>query len=212
MAAINKIPLLKTPIVNNRQPAMNYRPKFRLYHPNGKGTGCALSMELHPAHDDTEGSMILVLAPQKSVGNLRNASNRVFPTFDWENAIRTKLGFSDLCRILQVLRGETESIEDGRGLFHRSVHFNTKISFRHVVTPHSGYLLEVARNTIGKTDEDRYVCFMFSDMEAFGIQVALNTVLGVVCFGIPMVIPHNTRTVDTEENSVNDERAASRSC
>ena len=32
-----------------------YRPNLAFYHANAKGTGCALKLSLHPAHDDTDG-------------------------------------------------------------------------------------------------------------------------------------------------------------
>ena len=31
------------------------RPTLTMYHPNGKGTGSAIRLELHPAHDDIAG-------------------------------------------------------------------------------------------------------------------------------------------------------------
>ena len=36
-----------------------YRPSLTFYHPNGKGTGGALEMELHPAHGSTGGCIML---------------------------------------------------------------------------------------------------------------------------------------------------------
>lgn len=36
--------------------APGFRPRLALYHANAKGTGCAIKMELHPAHGATDGS------------------------------------------------------------------------------------------------------------------------------------------------------------
>ena len=41
---------------------------WTIYHPNGKGTGSAVKMELHPAHGVVAGSMFVTLAPQKTIG------------------------------------------------------------------------------------------------------------------------------------------------
>ena len=40
-------------------PIGKYRPALTLYHPNGKGTGGAMELKLHPAHDDVDGSIML---------------------------------------------------------------------------------------------------------------------------------------------------------
>ena len=42
------------------------RPAWTMYHPNGKGTGSALRLELHPAHGQTNGSIFATLVPQKA--------------------------------------------------------------------------------------------------------------------------------------------------
>ena len=95
------------------------RTRKVFYHPNGKGTGSALQLELHPAHEDTEGSVFLTMAPQRTIG-MRTADDTVHPTFDWRNAVCLKLDLMDLAQILQVMRGVQESLADGKGLFHRS--------------------------------------------------------------------------------------------
>ena len=42
--------------------ARRFRPKLSLYHANAKGTGGALKLELHPAHDATDGSIMAASA------------------------------------------------------------------------------------------------------------------------------------------------------
>jgi len=54
---------------NERQPVGQFRPSFRFYHANPKGTGSAVKMNLHPAHDDEDGCIMLTIANQKTVGN-----------------------------------------------------------------------------------------------------------------------------------------------
>jgi len=172
---------------NNRNGSVGgYRPSLNFYHANPKGTGSALSMELHPAHDQVEGSLMVKIANQSSVGN-RQGPNPTYPRFDWEGAVTVKLGFSDICKLLQVLRGECESIEDGRGLYHRSGKATTRICFRHLVEGFTGYSLECYRTSLNGEDERR-VHFLFGVAEALGVCEAIAGSLSVICFGIPMVI------------------------
>lgn len=172
-------------------PPGGYRPRFSLYHANAKGTGSALKMELHPAHDDIDGSIFLTLACQKTVGSAQS-QNPTFSTFDWEMAMVVKLDFTDLTQILQVFRGELESVNNDRGLYHRAPSFNTVIKLRHVLEGAGGYALELYRNTRGNPDGDRSGYFFFSASEALGLSRAIEGALGVICFGIPRVIPHDT--------------------
>ena len=163
------------------------RPALTMYHPNGKGTGSAIRLELHPAHDDTAGSIMATIATQLTTGD-RLGSMPVYPRFDWDGAITVKLDFTDISKMLQVFRGECESIEDGRGLFHKSTRGTTKITLRHIVEPINGYMLEVYRKTSGSEDSNARI--FLSPYEAFGLATAIESSMGVICFGIPMVIPN----------------------
>ena len=162
------------------------RPTLTMYHPNGKGTGSAIRLELHPA-DDTDGSIMATIATQLTTGNCMG-SMPIYPRFDWEGAITVKLDFTDISKMLQVFRGECESLEDGRGLFHNSTRGTTKIMLRHIVEPINGYMLEVYRKT--SNSEDSNARIFLSPYEALGLATAIESSMGVICFGIPMVIPH----------------------
>jgi len=185
--------------------AQGYRPKLRFYHPTGKGTGCALEMELHPAHDLTDGSIWMSVANQMTVGD-RRGPNPTFPRFDWENKIVVKLDFTDLCKMLQVFRGECENLEDGRGLFHRTARASTKIVLRHLVDPVSGYSLELYR-TSAQGDENR-AHFMFMPSEALGLAEAIAGSMAVISFGIPRVIPHDTSAYEAANRERRNASAA----
>lgn len=170
---------------------VRFRPELTFYHANPKGTGCALSMSLHPAHDRTDGCIMARFANQMTVGNAHGPTP-TFPHFDWENAINVKLDFSDLCRILQVLRGECEALEGDHGLYHRSVNANTRIVLRHVLEPVSGYSLEVYRMPLGKSEDERRAHIFIGNWEALGLTEAIAGSLAVISFGIPVVLPHDT--------------------
>ena len=159
-----------------------YRPALTLYKANAKCTGCAMKMELHPAHGDTAGCIMMSLASQKTVGDYRGP-NPIYPTFDWENAICVKLDFIDLSKMLQVFRGECESIDDGRGLVHRSPKGLTYIKLAHQVDPIPGYRLDVNLCDGVVIVEQRTI--MLAPCEALGLTAAIESSLGVICFGVP---------------------------
>lgn len=159
-----------------------YRPSLNFYKANAKGDGSAMKLELHPAHDNTDGYILMNLANQMTIGNLR-ADPPIYPSFDWDNAICVKLGFTDLSKMLQVFRGECESLEDGCGLFHCSQSGVTCIELEHRIEPMPGYSL-----TVGKGGAFTHI--FIAPHEALGLTVAIENSLGLVCFGVPKVIEH----------------------
>lgn len=170
--------------------AQTYRPQLAFYHPNPRGTGGAVKFELHPAHDSTDGSIWAIFANQLTVGDMRGAVP-TYPRFDWENRIAVKFDFDDLTKFLQVFRGECESIENDMGLFHRSVSGNTQIKLSHLIDPAPGYRLEVYRTSRSGKEESR-AQMIFAPNEALGLAAAIESSLGVIAFGIPMLVPHDT--------------------
>ena len=159
------------------------RPRLEFYHPNAKGTGCAMAMKLRPA-DTTDGGYIVVsIASQLTVGNPMGA-NPTFPTFDWENRVDVVLDFDALCAILQVLRGETESIGDGRGIFHKYKECRQKIQLSHLIDPVCGYLFEVFETTANGGDGKR-AHMLLSPAESLGICEAISGSMSLVALGYP---------------------------
>jgi len=160
-------------------------PALAFYHANSKGTGCAVKMMLHPAHDMIDGSIMMHLANQKTIGRMANPP--VFPSFDFENKIVVKLDFSDICLMLQVFRGECENINEGKGIYHVSTARSVIISLSHIVDPFSGYVLEVIQDkkTNGETTSAKIV---FSPAEALGICEAFASSLYLIAFGVPKLM------------------------
>ncbi len=174
-----------------------YRPSFRLYHPNSKGMGGAMEMDLRPAVNRKEGHIMMKLAKQKTVG-VRKGDNPTFSTFDWEHKLCVKLGFNDLCKILQVMRGECETIDDGKGLLHRSKTGATRINFRHLCEPVHGYSLDVSRK--GLDDKEIQSAHIFiTASEALGIGLALEQSMVAVCFGVPDAGAEDAKPVAQED-------------
>lgn len=163
----------------------HFRAYDGYYHATPKGTGSALKIELHPAHDETAGSIFIRMALQRTVASMQDG-NKVFPTFDWANGVSVKLDRTDISHVLQVLRGMQESILDDKGLFHRSSAGNTVIKFSHQIEPRPGYLLSVWRKP--PVGEAVSVYYVFDMNEAFALMLSLERALMYVCFGIPEVI------------------------
>ena len=183
-------------------PSGTYRPKLAFYHASPKGTGCAATLELHPAHDDVDGSIWLCVANQMTIGN-RMGPNPTFPRFDWENRICVKLDFNDLCAMLQVFRGECESINGDHGLYHRTAKATTKIRLRHLVDPVSGYSLELYKTPAGGGEES-HAHLLLSPAEALGLCESIAGAMYLVSFGIPMLVPHDTTAYRREAREVRD--------
>ena len=183
-------------------PPGTYRPKLAFYHASPKGTGCAATLELHPAHDDTDGSIMMTVANQMTIGN-RMGPNPTFPRFDWENKICVKLDFNDLCAMLQVFRGECESINGDHGLYHRTARATTKIRLRHLVDPVSGYSLELYK-TLAGGGEESHAHVLLSPAEALGLCESIAGAMYLVSFGIPMLVPHDTTAYRREAREVHD--------
>lgn len=166
----------------NTTATRTFRPALNFYHPNAKGTGCAVSFELHPARDKTAGCIFAVFAPQKTIGN-RNETERTMPTFDWKNKMCIKLEIPDLAQMLQVFRGEYESLADGKGLYHVSASGSTVIRLERRLEPIAGFAFDISRKT---TDgESRRSAIFFTGSEALAFSLAVEQSLGQLAFGIP---------------------------
>lgn len=168
----------------------NKRPTLVLYHANGKGTGSAMKLELYPARvgDLDSGAIYATIAPQSTLGDRRSTPPN-YPRFDWDNALKVKLDFGDLTKILQVLRGETESINDGKGLIHCYADKWQRIGFRHVIEPLAGYSMDVmeASDKDEHTHMDRRMYFFLSNAEALGLSLAIKHSFAAISFGVPIM-------------------------
>ena len=149
-------------------------PSLSFYHARADGTGEAMKLELVPATDSNDGYFILSIADQI------RASGAVYPRFDWDNRIAVRLFMDDVCKVLQVFRGETESIEDGMGIFHRRADGTMAFRMRHMIEPVCGYHIEL------RTDESASAIEL-SHSEGLGTCLAIEQGLGIVAFGVPHI-------------------------
>lgn len=114
--------------------------EITLYRPNGKGTGAKARFAT-----ETDGGLLSIeLTPQKTVASLSDGTTRSFPTFDTTRKSRITLQALDLAEMLMVLRGERESIADGKGIYVIKQGVTCCLQFSHVIEPRCGYNLTVA--------------------------------------------------------------------
>ena len=151
-------------------------------HASASGKGSAIRFEMHPARGRTPGHVFIEVARQKTVASLQGAAP-TFATFDWENKICCKMGLSDLAQMLMVFRGMQESVQDGKGLFHRSAKANTVIKFSHQIEPRPGYMFSASCKPFDGELRDAY--FVFRPEEAVWFSTALEAVMGALVFGVP---------------------------
>lgn len=151
-------------------------PAMKLYHANAMGTGTALCLELHPAGPDADGFILTTIAQQKSP--------MPEPTFDWENAIAFRLGILDLSKVLQVLHGWHESIDEGKWLYCRTDNGCTVVRLTNRIETVSGYVLDVFHRP-NEGEEIVSMHFALTESEAFALAEVIEQAMLPVAFGVP---------------------------
>lgn len=161
-----------------------YRPKLVFYHPNGKGTGCAVQFELRAATGDRDGALFAAFANQKSVaGGGGGEGGRQAATFGWGEKITVKLKFPDICQLLPVLEGSAASANSGKGLFHDAGETSTVIHMSRVAEPVPGVAFEVSKKRKNGADAPQRARILFTETEALGLARLFAAMLLPMAFG-----------------------------
>ena len=159
-----------------------YNDSLRFYHPNGQGSGSAVSFELKLNGRGNSGSncFFLEMARQKTVPN-RTGSSRVAATFDWEKKVTVKLDFLDVCEFLAVLEaGEGQAGPGGRGLYHETAETNTIISFSKADKA-PGFQLGISRK--GREGDAQFRGYiLLKQAESIGLRIVLQAALFQLAF------------------------------
>lgn len=152
-----------------------------LYHPNGKGTGSALQLELrlNRAGEDRYDCFFLEMALQKTAAD-NGKEGRTPATFDWAGKVTVKLDFADICELLAVLEGRAEQAGGQRnGIYHEAGNTNTVIGFKK--NPEGGYFAGVSRKD--KQGSQLFKGHMLlSEAEAIGLRCILQSGLFFMTF------------------------------
>ena len=161
-----------------------YSPRLVFYHPNAKGSGCAVQFDLRPATADREGSLFAAFAVQKTTGGApREGGGRQAATFHWGDKITVKLGFSDVCQLLSVLEGRTAAAGDGKGLFHDTGETSTVIHMARVAEPLPGVSFEVSKKRRNAAEPPRRARILFNEAETLGLARLFAALLLPLAFG-----------------------------
>ena len=159
---------------------LNKYPSLAIYHPNAKGTGAAARLVLIPARvgDPDSGFLYLRLA--------RQTGDASVPHFDNVHDLDARLDFAALGKMLELFRGCTESIDDGKGIYQRADGgvWRQVVKLEHKIEPAPGYWLEIARSYNEKPDAPERIGIFLRPHEAMGLSLALENSLAAVCFGI----------------------------
>lgn len=153
--------------------------KLNIYHANAKGTGSALGIELLPAVGESDGQVILSVAKQKAIAD-RKDGEPIFPQFDGLNSICLSLDPLEVEKIIEVVEGYVESINDGKGIIHVLAGMVSTFKFSHVVEPVCGYRLEFEKMSDGKTVK---IAIFLSSSEGDMLAHGFKASMGLLLFG-----------------------------
>ena len=146
---------------------MNYMaapvtPYMELRHPNVKGTGTALRMAYVRELGQKARTLTVAIAPQSCDGN-----------FAWACGVSFALDFTDAAHVLQVFRGECESIHDGKGLFQQTLDATNVLRMNHDLSATFGYAVEIS-NQFTDTHDINRGRFILTPAESLGLCEAIS--------------------------------------
>lgn len=146
-----------------------------LFHPNSKGTGSLLRVELTPAVDGEHGFVTVGIIPQDSSVD--------YSTYDIVKELSIDLGPVECTKMIEVLRGVTESIEEGKGIIKREEGGAVVLEMSHVIDPVPGYNIVIKRRASVDAPVERQK-FRLTTTEGWMLSIALERAVPAVAFGI----------------------------
>ncbi len=156
-----------------------YKPReLRFYKPTSSGQGAASKFNLSYKEKQTKegkkyGEWMLFFEMSKQGAKDDSGNDR----FDWENAIKVKLGEADIGEMLAVLQGRKNTVGAKGSLYHQSPDGGNK-SIALSVSDRGGYSLNVSAQ-----DKDKKVTKLFhslTDGEAAILQVLLQRAVEII--------------------------------
>jgi len=161
-----------------------FNKRLTFYHPNTKGTGTAIQLELrmNRVNEDRYDCFFLEMAHQKSNASGTTGQRRTPATFDWTNKVTVKLDFMDICEFLCALEGKKPQAGNGKGgIYHEAGGANTLISLSRN-EERGGYYLGVSK----KNKQDGESVFkghiLLTESEALGLRHVFQTSLFFLVF------------------------------
>lgn len=137
---------------------------LELRHPNDKGTGSALRIAYVRELGAKSRTLTVAIAPQNCGGGV---------PFVWDCGVSFALDFTDAAHVLQVFRGECESINEHKGLFHTTLDATNVFQMKHDILPTFGYVIEIS-NQFTDTHEIHRGRFVLTPAESLGLCEAIS--------------------------------------
>lgn len=151
-----------------------YLPAATVYHGNYQNTGSVIGVRMCPATARQAGYLQVELARQLEAGS---RDQKTFHRFDWAKRITFRFSFIEAGEIVGVIRGNAESIRDGKGFRHR----DAKFTLTHVIDPAPGYAIKAVAEQ--KDGESSTVEITLTPDEAFAMGLAISASMGMMAFG-----------------------------
>ena len=164
-------------------PVKSYPGTLAFYHPNGTASGSAVRFELKPAIGNREGCFFMEMARQKTASGRNGDGSKQAATFDWSSKLTVKLGITDVCSMLLVLRGKQEETGNGKGLFHDTADASTVIRLRHGGEL-QGYALEVSRKAKQANAEPVRMRLVLTEGEALALMLVFEQAMLLLVYGL----------------------------
>lgn len=147
-------------------------PTFRIYHPKQDNSGTAMAARVVPASLERQGYLQLEFAYQTEVGN----GDSVFPRFGWKDRLTIRMNLPEVAMFISFLQGDLET-------------WNTVLQKKDVEV-----VFDVSHKAGGDTwelsarlsdkEHSRNIDLSMSKAETMALRMALQSVMGVLAFGI----------------------------
>jgi len=195
-AVINQITNKQQETTMNYENKHTYEGRLAFFHPTTGGKGSALRFDFRPARRDREGYFFAEMAPQKSLPQRQGGTLKA-ATFDWDNKLIVKLGFTDICAMQAVLEGLTLSAGGERGLYHQAATASSVITFKKAPDNNSGFVFEISRKANNSTDKPQRQWIQLSAAEGCALRHIFGASFFHLCF-YQVAIPTKAENVPDE--------------
>lgn len=139
---------------------MKTTPEVAIIHNNVRGTGSTFKLSMTSA--DINGAGCVEISISHQTGG---------------DGHQVRLGLVDVCKLLQVFRGECESVDDGRGIIAKDGESFVRVCLDHKFDPIPCYHLTI-------TNADDTASFNFTSAESYGIVALLERGVSFISLGL----------------------------
>ena len=147
-------------------------------HGNEKGTGSRLEVDMKPATEAREGSVVLRLRPQS---NMKGGAEWDGPKFARFDSVEIEVGVAQVSHMLQVLDGNAKSILGSKGARARRSDSSSALFFDRATSPFDGYAVHMQCSDLDGNRRDGRI--VLNLVEGAALRDALRASMGRIAFG-----------------------------